>query len=61
MTVPMMAVKLGRRAIGIELASPYFLDVCMYVERAAREERVPGLFDAAHEPEIQEPFERIDL
>jgi DNA modification methylase len=45
MTVPMTAVKLRRRGIGIELNLNYFLDGCAYVEAAAREIAMPSLFD----------------
>jgi hypothetical protein len=44
-TVPMIAVKLGRAGLGIELSIPYFLDSCAYLESAAREIRTPSLFD----------------
>ena len=45
MTVPYCAIKLGRKAIGIELSLSYFLDGCMYVEAAAREVKMPSMFD----------------
>lgn len=45
MTVPYCAVKLGRKAIGIELNPDYFLDGVRYVEEAARAATVPTLFD----------------
>lgn len=45
MTVPMMAVKLGRKGIGIELNPNYFADGCLYVEAASREVAMPTLFD----------------
>jgi hypothetical protein len=44
-TVPMMAVKLGRKGYGIELNPNYFADGCLYVEAAAREVAMPMLFD----------------
>jgi hypothetical protein len=46
-TVPMTAVKLGRKGLGIELSPNYFLDACGYVEAAAREVAMPTLFDVA--------------
>ena len=46
MTVPYCALKLRRRAIGIELSADYFRDGVRYVEAAAREASVPTLFDA---------------
>lgn len=45
MTVPLRALKLRRRAIGIELSSTYFADGVGYVEDAARELATPSLFD----------------
>jgi hypothetical protein len=45
MTVPFCALKLGRKAIGIELSPSYFLDGCMYAEAASREVKMPTLFD----------------
>lgn len=44
-TVPMMAVELGRRAIGIELNEQYFENACYYTEGAEQQLRVPTLFD----------------
>ena len=45
MTVPMTAVKMGRRGYGIELNSDYFRDGCGYLEMAEREIESPTLFD----------------
>ena len=45
MTVPYCALKLRRRAIGIELNAAYFQDGVRYVEGAARQAQVPTLFD----------------
>lgn len=45
MTVPFCALKLGRKAVGIELSPTYFLDGCAYVEAAAREVKMPTMFD----------------
>lgn len=45
MTVPYMAVKLGRYGRGTELAAPYFLDGATYCAAAAREHSMPTLFD----------------
>jgi hypothetical protein len=45
MTVPFRAIKLKRRAIGIELSKPYILDGAKYCEMAAREVDMPTLFD----------------
>lgn len=45
MSVPYRAILKGRKALGIELNARYFLDGCSYVEAAAREQKMPGLFD----------------
>jgi hypothetical protein len=45
MTVPYRALKLGRRAVGIELNPRYFRDGCAYAAAAARAADMPGLFD----------------
>lgn len=53
MTVPVRALKLKRRAIGVELSAAYWLDGCAYVEAAAREMATPDLFamlDAGNAP-----------
>lgn len=50
MSVPYRAVKLGRQGLGIELSPSYFLDGVAYVEAAARDRAMPGLFDWIEEP-----------
>lgn len=45
MTVPYLAIKLGRRGLGIELSPDYFRDGVMYCREAEAERAVPGLFD----------------
>lgn len=45
MTVPYIALKMGRRAIANELSPDYFRDGCTYAELAADGQRGPGLFD----------------
>lgn len=47
MTVPYVAIKLGRRGIGIELAPGYFLDGAGYCKAAELEVGMPDLFGAA--------------
>jgi DNA modification methylase len=54
MTVPYCAVKLRRRAIGIELNPGYFRDGCAYVEAAVREMAMPALFDFIGERALPE-------
>jgi hypothetical protein len=44
-TVPLCAVKLGRRGIGVELNSTYFRDGVAYVEAASQQVSMPTLFD----------------
>lgn len=46
-TVPMLAIKQGRRGHGFELAADYFADAVAYCEAAAREIETPTLFDLA--------------
>jgi DNA modification methylase len=45
MTVPMMAMKMGRRGYGIELSSDYFRDGVGYLEATERKISSPTLFD----------------
>lgn len=45
MTVPMTAVKMGRRGYGIELNSDYFQDGVGYLQSAEQEIEAPTLFD----------------
>ena len=45
MTVPMTAVKMGRRGYGIELNTDYFRDGVGYLDAAEREVTSPTLFD----------------
>lgn len=49
MTVPYMAVKMGRRGYGIELSNDYFRDGIGYLESAEREAASPTLFDFLEE------------
>lgn len=45
MTVPYCAIRQGRRGVGIELASAYWLDGVKYCEAAEQEMAMPTLFD----------------
>ncbi|MNW17461.1 hypothetical protein D3C71_2166520 [compost metagenome] len=45
MTVPMQAVKMGRRGYGIELNADYFRDGIGYLKAAEAEIEMPTLFD----------------
>ena len=51
MTVPYMAVKMGRRGYGIELNTDYFRDGVGYLEEAERGYLSPTLFDYIGEKE----------
>lgn len=44
-TVPMCALQLGRRGLGVELNARYFADAAGYCEAAARKLSTPTLFD----------------
>lgn len=45
MTVPMLAVKMGRLGYGCELNTEYFRDGCGYLQAAEEEMELPTLFD----------------
>jgi DNA modification methylase len=45
MTVPYVAVKMGRRGYGIELNHISFVDGCRYLKEAEMEAAAPTLFD----------------
>jgi len=45
MTVPYCALRLGRRALGIELNPGYFADGAAYCKAAEMEMATPSLFD----------------
>lgn len=45
MTVPVTALKMGRRGRGVELNHEYFLDGVKYLEAAERGQSMPTLFD----------------
>lgn len=45
-TVPMCAVKLGRRGAGVELNPTYWRDSIWYLEQAERQQATPDLFEA---------------
>lgn len=51
MTVPMRALKLGRRGHGVELNSGYHLDGVKYLEATEREQSMPTLFDLMSDPD----------
>ena len=44
-TVPVRALKAGRRGAGVELNGGYFLDAVTYCEAMERETSMPSLFD----------------
>lgn len=45
MTVPYIALKMGRQAVACELNPDYFADGCIYAAEAAGQGRAPTLFD----------------
>ncbi len=45
MTVPMMALRMGRRGRGVELNPGYFADGVKYLEAEERKQHMPTLFD----------------
>lgn len=50
MTVPMMALRMGRRGRGVELNPGYFADGVKYLEAEERKQHMPTLFDI--EPDL---------
>lgn len=54
MTVPMMAIKMGRLGYGIELNADYFRDGVGYLRQAEREIESPTLFDFIDMPDEEE-------
>lgn len=45
MTVPLEAMKAGRKGIGIELNPEYYRDGCWYLKREEDNQETPTLFD----------------
>lgn len=45
MTVPLEAMKAGRKGIGIELNPEYYRDGCWYLKREEDKQETPTLFD----------------
>ena len=43
-SVPYIAVKNGRKAIGTELSPSYFLDACYHLKAAEEKDRIPDMF-----------------
>ena len=60
MTVPYRAIKLGRKAIGIELAPGYFADGVAYCEAAEKQIEIPTLFDLGMEAEEVEEAKEVE-
>jgi DNA modification methylase len=52
-TVPLRALKLGRKGIGCELSPAYFRDAVYYCERAEREVATPDLFQFVELEELE--------
>lgn len=53
-TVPLRAIKLGRKGLSCELSPSYFKDACFYCEAAERQMATPSLFDMLKETEESE-------
>jgi DNA modification methylase len=53
-TVPLRALKLGRKGIACELAASYWRDACFYLEAAEKQMATPSLFDLLAEPTAEE-------
>lgn len=53
-TVPLRALKLGRKGIACELAASYWRDACFYLEAAEKQMATPSLFDLLSEPAAEE-------
>lgn len=45
-TVPLRALKFGRRGLGVELAASYHADAVAYLRAAERDAQIPSLFDS---------------
>ena len=45
MTVPYMALKMGRKGTAVELSSDYFRDGLGYLQAVEFEQNIPSLFD----------------
>jgi DNA modification methylase len=57
MTVPYRAIKLGRKVIGIELSTPYFLDGVFYCKAAEQDASMPSLFSVIEGEEVEADIE----
>lgn len=60
-TVPLRAVKLGRRGYGVELSPTYHADAVSYLRAAERDVQIPSLFDTleAEESDDGEAWEDV--
>lgn len=58
-TVPMCAIQLGRRGVGVELNSRYFADSVGYCQAAEKQSGVPTLFDLVEAQESGEVDEFV--
>ena len=54
-TVPLRALKLKRRGLGVELKPEYWRDAVWYMKRAEAEAAIPSLFD------LDEPDQANDV
>ena len=56
-TVPLRALKLGRRGLGTELKPEYWRDAVWYLQRQENEAAIPSLFDLDKIEEDDTPAE----
>lgn len=61
MTVPLEAMKLGRRGRGVELNAGYFLDGVKYLQAEERRQKMPTLFDLVEAEETEEKEEEDEV
>ena len=53
-TVPLRAIKMGRKGLSCELSPAYFRDACFYCEAMERKMATPSLFDLLEESAVEE-------
>lgn len=58
-TVPVRAVMLGRKGLGVELAESYWVDASMYLREAERKAVMPSLFDMLEDEDEAIPADVI--
>lgn len=61
MTVPVRALRMGRKALGVELNHGYFLDGVAYCEAEVDSTKTPSLFDFLKEDQEEEILEEAEV